>query len=221
MKIAVLGTGNVGRTIGKRLVALGHEVRLGSRTKDNEQGAAWAAANGDKASCDTFAGAARFGEWIFNCTLGAATLDALRAAGEDAIADKLLIDVSNPLDFSGGMPPTLSVFGTDSLGEQIQRAFPRAKVIKSLNTINCDVMVDPARVPGSHVVFMSGNDADAKRAFDGFLREQFGWKDVLDLGDIGTARGTEAYLLFWLRLWGALKTADFNVMIARAAGSAG
>lgn len=214
MKIAILGTGNVGRTLGTRLLELGHEVCLGSRTANNEHGAAWAAKAGPKASCATFADAARFGELAFNCTLGSASLDALKAAGDANLAGKILIDVSNPLDFSQGMPPTLSVFGTDSLGEQIQRALPKTHVVKALNTINCDVMVDPARVAGPHVVFVSGNDAEAKRQVESFLREQFGWQEVLDLGDISTARGTEAYLLLWIRLWAKLGTADFNVTLA-------
>lgn len=215
MKLGVLGTGMVGQTIASRLVALGHEVRLGAREATNEKAVGWAKKTGTKASAGTFAGAAAFGELLFNCTLGAASIDALRAAGEANLAGKVLVDVSNPLDFSKGMPPTLFVSNDDSLGERIQREFPKARVVKALNTMSCEIMVDPARVAGGdHDTFVSGNDADAK----GHVREllgSFGWKHVHDLGDITTARGTESFLPLWIRLWGSLGTADFNIKIAR------
>lgn len=213
MKIGVFGTGMVGTTIGNKLVALGHEVKMGSRTANNEKAAAWVGAAGDKASQGTFADAAAFGEIIFLCTQGGGTLDALKAANAGDLDGKIIVDISNPLDFSKGMPPSLFVFGDDSLGEQIQRAFPNAKVVKTLNTINCNVMVDPSLVPGEHDVFVSGNDAGAKQQVTEILRGWFGWKSVLDLGDITTARATEAYLLFWLRLWGHLGTGNFNVKV--------
>jgi predicted dinucleotide-binding enzyme len=216
MKIAVFGTGMVGSTIASKLVSLGHEVKMGSRSASNEKAVAWAREAGARASSGTFADAAGFGEVIFNCTLGNATLDALNAAGARALEGKVLVDVSNPLDFSQGMPPSLFVFGRDSLAEQIQRAFPRTKVVKALNTISANVMVDPGRVPGEHATFVSGNDAEAKQKVTEILRGWFGWKQVIDLGDITTARGTEAYLMLWLRLWGALGTPDFNVQIVKA-----
>lgn len=216
MKIAVLGTGMVGTTIASKLVALGHEVRMGSRTADNEKATRWAADAGEHASHGTYADAASFGEIAFNCTNGAGTLDALEAAGAQALAGKVLLDLSNPLDFSKGMPPTLFVCNDDSLGEQVQRALPRTRVVKTLNTINCELMVDASRVPGEHTVFMSGNDPEAKRQVESILREWFGHRDVLDLGDISTARGPESYLPLWLRMWGALGTADFNVHVVRA-----
>lgn len=216
MKIAVFGTGMVGTTIATKLVALGHEVKMGSRTADNEKATKWAAEAGAGGSHGTFADAATFGELLFNCTNGAGTLDALAAAGAEAMAGKVLLELSNPLDFSKGMPPTLFVCNDDSLGEQVQRAFPDTRVVKTLNTINCDVMVDAGRVPGEHTVFMSGNDAQAKQQVETILREWFGHRDVLDLGDITTARGTEAYLPLWLRMWGALGTGDFNVHVVRA-----
>jgi predicted dinucleotide-binding enzyme len=214
MKIAVLGSGMVGTTIGRKLVSLGHEVRLGSREANNEKGKAWVTASGPLASQGTFADAAAFGELIFNCTLGTASLAALDAAGASNLRGKVLIDVSNPLDFSQGMPPTLFTGNSDSLGEQIQRKFPDALVVKALNTVNCEVMVDPARVAdGNHDMFLSGNDAEAKAKVVEVLRGWFGWKNVVDLGDIKAARATESYLLLWLRLWGALKTGDFNVKV--------
>ena len=201
MRIGVLGTGMVGRTISARLRELGHEVRVGSRTE------------GDDAV--VFADAAAFGEVVFNCTAGGASLDALTAAGEQNLAGKLLIDVSNPLEFVEG-ELRLSVSNTDSVGERIQRAFPEARVVKTLNTVNCRVMVEPSRVPGDHVLFLSGNDAGAKQEALSLLAE-LGWPAdrVVDLGDITSARGAEMYLPLWVRMRTALGTADFNVTVAR------
>ncbi|HEX7145767.1 MAG TPA: NAD(P)-binding domain-containing protein, partial [Gaiellaceae bacterium] len=211
-----LGTGMVGKTIATKLVSLGHEVTMGSRSAGNEEASGWASEAGDRARHGTFADAAGAGDIVVNCTAGARSLDALRAAGEPNLAGKVLIDVANPLDFSHGMPPTLSVANTDSLGEQIQRAFPDAKVVKALNTMRCDVMVDPGRVPGEHDVFVCGDHEQAKREVRELLRS-FGWADdsVIDLGAISSARGTEGYLLLWLRLWEALGTADLNIKVVR------
>ena len=215
MKIGILGTGVVGTTLGTKLAQLGHDVKMGARTATNEKAAAWVKQAGARASQGAFADAAAFGELVFNCTSGRATLDALRLTN-GAIDGKVLIDLANPLDFSRGMPPTLTVCNTDSLAEQIQREFPRAKVVKSLNTMNSSVMVDPSLVPGEHDVFVSGNDADAKRQVTALLRE-LGWRTVIDLGDISTARGTEMLLPIWLRLWSALGTRNINFHIARGA----
>jgi len=214
MKIGVLGTGTVGETIAGKLALLGHDVKMGAREAGNEKAAAWAKGAGQRASHGAFADAAAFGEIVFNCTMGAASLEALRAAREENLRGKILVDVSNPLDFSKGMPPTLFTPSGDSQGEQIQRELPEAKVVKALNTVNASVMVEPGRVPGEHDVFVCGNDAEAK-AHVAEILWSFGWKNVVDLGDITAARGTEAYLLLWLRLWGALQTADFNIHIAR------
>jgi len=192
----------VGETIGKKLVALGHEVKIGGRTAKPDKGYV------------TFADAAAFGELVFNCTKGEGSVDAVKSAKKE-LAGKVLVDVTVPLDFSGGFPPTLFVSGTDSLGERVQRELPDTKVVKALNTVNCEVMVDAARAGGDSDIFVSGNDAEAKATVSRFLREQFGWTNVVDLGDITTARGTEAYLLLWVRLWGTLKTADFNIKIVK------
>jgi len=217
MKLGVLGTGMVGKAIATKLVQLGHEVKMGSRTPDNEKAAAWLQESAsDNASAGTFADAAAFGEMVFNCTSGVASIDALKAAGVDNLSGKVLVDIANPLDFSKGMPPTLAIVNDDSLGERIQREFPEAKVVKTLNTVNCDVMVNPGLVPGDHDVFVSGNDADAKATVTGFLKEQFGWQSVVDLGDISTARGPESYLMLWLRLWGAFKTGHLNIKVVHA-----
>jgi predicted dinucleotide-binding enzyme len=214
VRFGVLGTGMVGKAIASKLASLGHEVAMGSRSADNQDAAAWAADAGDRASHGTFADAAASAEVVFNCTSGGASLGALAAAGEQNLAGKLLVDVANPLDFSKGMPPSLSVMGDDSLGEQIQRAFPAARVVKSLNTMNCLVMVEPGRVPGDHQVFVCGDDDGAKAELRELL-ESFGWPadSIVDLGDITAARGTEAYLLFWLRCMGAVGSANFNIRL--------
>jgi predicted dinucleotide-binding enzyme len=212
MRIGVLGTGVVGQAIGSKLVQLGHEAKLGSHSTDNAKADDWTKKTGARASHGTFADAASFGEMVFNCTNGGASLDALRLAGEANLAGKTLVDVANPLDFSRGMPPTLSVCNTESLGELIQAAFPKARVVKSLNTINAQVMVNPSLVPGDHDVFVCGNDVEAKGQVATMLRDGFGWRNVVDLGDITAARGTEMYLplWLWLRLWGAFKTPNLN-----------
>lgn len=215
MKIGILGTGTVGQTIGKKLIDLGHEVKLGSRAANNEQGSAWASKQGARASAGTFADSAAFGELLFNCTPGQVSLEVLAAAGSANLASKVLIDVSNPLDFSKGRPPTLFVGNDDSLGEQIQRAHPELHVVKTLNTVNCEVMVDASRVAGGeHTMFLCGNDANAKARVRELLTGSFGWRDVIDLGDISNARATEALLPLWVRLWGVLKTGDFNLKVA-------
>lgn len=215
MKIAVFGTGMVGKAIGTKLVQLGHEVKMGSRTAANEKAAEWVTAAGKGASQGTFAEAAAFGEMIFNCTKGDATLDVMKQAA-DGINGKIMVDISNSLDFSKGMPPTLLVCNDDSLGEQIQRNYPGVKVVKTLNTMNCNLMVDPSLVAGDHNVFLSGNDADAKAAVKKILAS-FGWadKNMIDLGDITTSRGTEQLLPIWIRLMGALGTVNFNFNIVR------
>jgi 8-hydroxy-5-deazaflavin:NADPH oxidoreductase len=213
----VLGTGSVGPTIAGKLVQLGHTVLMGARDAKNEKAMAWAAEAGERAHYGTFADAAQFGDVIVNATAGAGSLAALAAAGEDNLGGKVLIDVSNPLDFSRGFPPSLSVPSTDSLGEQIQRAFPHTLVVKALNTVNALVMVDPSRVPGRHNLFISGDDAAAKAAVVELLGS-FGWPaaDVIDLGGIAGARATENYLIMWVMLYGVLGTGDFNVQVVRA-----
>jgi predicted dinucleotide-binding enzyme len=216
MRHAVLGTGTVGQTIAAKLASRGHEVRMGARDAANEKAAAWAKGAGAKASHGTFADAAAFGEVVWNCTKGEASLEALRAAGAANLRGKPLLDLSNPLDFSKGFPPSLTVCNTDSLAEQLQRAFPEAKVVKTLNTLTAALMVDPARLDGGdHDVFVAGNDAGAKQRATTILSEDFGWKRILDLGDLSSARGTEAWLLLWTRLYGALGHANHNLKIVR------
>lgn len=214
MKIAVLGTGSVGETIGTKLIALGHEVKMGSRSATNEKGLAWVKGAGSKASLGTFADAASFGELAFNCTAGFGSIPALKDAAA-GLKGKVLIDIANPLDFSKGFPPSLFSGNTDSLGEEAQRTLPESKVVKALNHVTANVMVDAQRVKGDHDALISGNDAEAKGQVSKILKEWFGWQSVVDLGDISTARGTESYLALWVRLYGALGTADFNIKIVR------
>jgi predicted dinucleotide-binding enzyme len=217
MKICIIGTGNVGQTLGTKLVQLGHEVKMGSRTANNEKAAAWVKASGAKASQGTFADAASFGEVVFNCTKGEVSLEALKAAGANNLKGKVLVDVSNPLDFSKGMPPFLtpSLSNTNSLGEEIQKTFPETKVVKALNTMNCVLMVNPKLVPGSHDLFLCGNDADAKAKVTEILVNGFGWPSVLDIGDLTGARAMEMLLPIWIRLMGQFKTPNFNFKIVK------
>jgi predicted dinucleotide-binding enzyme len=206
MKLGVLGTGMVGNAIASKLVGLGHEVMMGSRTADNRNAATWVTQAGPRGQAGTFAEAAAFGEIVFNCTHGASSLAALRAAGAEHLQGKVVIDVANVL------PPDDP--GPKSLGQQIQQSFPLAKVVKALNTVNCQVMVNPQTVPTPHTIFLCGDDASAKKTVRGLL-ESFGWGDILDLGDISAARATESYLPLWIAIWQTLGTATFNIGVIR------
>jgi len=217
MKIAILGTGMVGNALGTKLVQLGHDVIMGSRTAGSEAGRDWLKSVGGKARIGAFDEAATFGKIVLDCTNGANSLAALRQAGEANLRGKILIQISNPLDTSKGMPPTLTVCNTDSLGEQIQREFPETRVVKALNTINCAVMVEPSLLSGDHDLIICGDDAAAKTQVTALLGEWFGWKkeNIIDLGNISASRGTEMYLALWIRLWGVLGTPHFNIKIVR------
>lgn len=216
MRYAVLGTGEVGRTLGGRLVELGHEVTLGSRSENNPLAQEWATVAAGRAHAGTFAQAAAAAEVVINAVGGRVALDALGAAGAEHLDGKIVMDVSNPLAFEDG-EPRLDPVESDSVGERIQRAFPQARVVKTLNTVNCQVMVDPGRVPGDHNVFVCGADAGAKEQVTALLTE-FGWpaERVLDLGGIRSARAVEMYLPLWLTLFGGFGNADFNIEVRRA-----
>jgi predicted dinucleotide-binding enzyme len=226
VRLGILGTGVVGKTLAARLADLGHEVMVGtrepeetlSRTEPDQYGnlpfGTWQQEH-PEVKLGSFGEAAIHGEMVVNATAGTVSLEALDMAGEENLSGKVLIDISNPLDFSKGMPPTLSVSNTDSLGEQIQRRFGEAKVVKTLHTMNAYLMVDPAQLGGGdHTVFVCGDDAEAKERVTELLRS-FGWTDIIDLGDISMARGTEMLLPIWLRLFGSLQKPLFNFKIVR------
>lgn len=212
MQIGILGSGVTAQTLGTKLVQIGHEVMLGSREEAKPSSVSWARDAGQHALYGTFQNAAQFGEVIFNCSLGMASLDALQMAGAENLKDKILIDTSNPIDRSEGVWK-LTVCNTDSLGEQIQRAFPETKVVKTLNTINANVIADPAKLPEMTDVFVSGNDIEAKATVVRYLREWFGWRHVIDLGDITTSRGVEMYVLFWHYLRNTVPSQRFNIKV--------
>ena len=224
MKLAVLGTGMVGRAIASKLASLGHTVTLG--TRDPAASLAKPAPGNAKSLADwladhpgmpllPFAEAAHSADMVFAALNGAAALEALTAAAEQ-IGTAILVDITNPLDFSRGKPPSLFVSNTDSLAETIQRALPRARVVKTLNTVNANVMVDPGLVEaGEHTMFVCGNDEAARQTVADFLKSEFGWTDVLDLGDLTSARGMEASLHLWLKLWGAVGSPTFGIKVVR------
>ncbi|MFE9916297.1 NADPH-dependent F420 reductase [Micromonospora sp. NPDC005553] len=217
MRIAVLGTGSVGRAIAARTAELGHQVTIGTRDVAAIRAgdhAHWAAQH-PEVGLATLAEAAGGAELVVNATNGNGSLPALAAAGAPNLAGKVLLDIANPLDFGAGFPPTLSVLNTDSLAERIQREFPQTRVVKSLNTVTAELMVHPHQLAeAAHSVFVSGDDAEAKRIVTGLL-VSFGHTDVIDLGDLSTARGTEMLLPLWLRLYGRLDTANFNIKVVR------
>lgn len=229
MKIGIFGTGMVGKTLAEKLFELENDVMIGTRdiakTLYRADGDVyggppfkdWIRERPD-IKLGTFADAAQHGELLINALSGKGSMPALKKAGKVNMRGKVLIDISNPLDFSKGVPPTLFVCNTDSLGEQIQREFSRVKVVKALNTMNAYLMVNPTLVPGDHNVFLCGNDEDAKKMVKKLLKK-FGWKEkvMIDLGDISGARTTEMLLPVWLRLWGKLQHPmfNFNVVVGR------
>jgi 8-hydroxy-5-deazaflavin:NADPH oxidoreductase len=230
MKISIIGTGSVGQTIAAKLVELGHDVVIGTRnvaeklasTATDSYGtppfSQWHKGN-SKVRLDTFANAAAFGEIIVNATHGGSSIDALKLAGEKNLAGKILIDIANPLDFSKGMPPSLlsGLNNTHSLGEEIQKTFPLALVVKTFNTMWCGLMVNPGMIGGgNHLNFIAGNDLGAKKKVTALLKE-IGWKDesLFDLGDITAARATESLLPVWVRIMGTLNSPAFNFGLVR------
>lgn len=216
MKIGIFGTGMVGIALGTKLIQMGHEVKMGSRTANNEKAGKWVSENGANASQGTFADAAAFGELIFNCTKGEGAISAIKSAGENNLNGKVLVDVSNSLDFSHGMPPSLlpGLSNTNSLGEEIQKTVPGAKVVKALNTVNCGLMVNPSMIAASHDLFICGNDESAKATVTGIL-QSFGWTSIIDVGDITSARATEMLLPLWVRLMMKYQSPNFNFKIVK------
>jgi hypothetical protein len=212
MKIGVLGTGIVGETLATKIIQLGHEVMMGSREEANIKATTWAKDMGPRASFGTFANASAFGDILFNCTLGSASLGALRHAGAENLRGKILIDTANPIDYSSEHW-MLTVCNNDSLGEQIQRTFPATKVVKTLNTMNANIMVEPRKLSEKSDVFVSGNDIDAKATVISMLRDWFGWRSIVDLGDITTSRSVEMYVILWHTLRNAISSPRFNIKV--------
>jgi predicted dinucleotide-binding enzyme len=213
MKIGILGSGRVGQAIAAKLAELNQDVMVGTRSPEKIK--EWAAQN-PRLKTGSLSQAAAYGEILFNATAGSGSLEALKAAGQANLSGKVLIDLSNPLDFSHGMPPTLSVCNSDSLGEHIQRLLPQTKVVKTLNTMNVGVMLNPQAVAGGdHTLFLSSNDQAAKGQVGRLLAEWFGWRDIMDLGDISTARGAEALLLIWVPMMMKFGNPNFQFKIVR------
>jgi len=214
MKYAVLGTGMVGHTLANKLIALRHEVRMGARSSNNEKAKAWAQDNGHHAGHGAFADVASWADRVICAVNGAQIREVAQAITNSAVAGKTVIDVTNPLDMSRGMPPTLvtDLSNTTSAGETLQSVLPDARVVKTLNTMNHEIMVDPARLPGGHDVFLCGDHAEAKADVIDLLSE-FGWQSPIDLGPLSAARGMEGLMPFWLRVWSVQGHADFNYRI--------
>jgi predicted dinucleotide-binding enzyme len=213
MRIAVIGTGHAGRTLAKGFQRTGHDVVVGTRDPDATRAREeWLGLDVPLAALGMVAADA---DLVVNATNGQASLAALGEVGSDHLAGKVILDVANPLDFSQGFPPTLSVKDTDSLAEQIQRAFPEARVVKGLNTVTAAVMVDPSTVgDGDTTVFVAGDDEEARQQVSELLRE-LGWLDIVELDGLQNARGLEMWLPLWVRLMGALGTGQFNIKLVR------
>ncbi len=223
MKIGIIGSGVVAQTLGTKWIALGHDVAIGTRdpskVDDKKMMAAslrdWRAQTENRGKVVSFQEAAAFGELLVNATGGTVSIEALKQAGADKVGGKVLVDIANELDHSRGMPPRALASDDRCLAEKIQATFPNLKVVKTLNTISAVVMVNPGGLAGGdHTVFVSGNDAGAKAQVTDLLRG-LGWRDILDLGDISSARGPEMYMGFWLRLWGATRSPNVNIKVQR------
>ena len=215
MKYGVLGTGDVAQVIAGKLIELGHEVMMGSRTAGNEKAAGWASAHGDRAKCGTFAVAAAFGERVFNCVQGIHSLEALESAGTDNLKGKILIDQSNPYIYQDGhitLDPKYT--GETCLGEEVQKLLPETKVVKTLNYIGCVMMTNPGELTEPVTGFYCGNDEKAKEAVRGILRD-FGWTDTFDMGDISMSRYTEMLGAFWVPVFGQMKTMHWGFRLVR------
>jgi predicted dinucleotide-binding enzyme len=226
MKIAVYGTGVVGQTVGGRLAELGHQVVFGTRdpsatrarTEPDHFGippfGVWL---GERPGIElaTFADAAGAADLVFNATNGYGSLPAMSAAGADNLGNKVIVDISNPLDLSNGFPPSLFVKDTDSLAEQIQRGFPDALVAKTLNTVTASVMVNPGSVGDGTTTIFVASDHQAARQVAVDLLGSLGWQDIVEFDDLSAARGLEMWLPLWVRLMAKLGTAEFNLKIVR------
>ncbi len=226
MKIGILGTGDVGRTLAAALAKRGHELMLGTRDvkrkmaempEDQETSrlADWLKLN-SRVRLGRFPDAAAHGEILFNATAGHASLEALAKVKPADLKRKILVDVANAIGPWGEGPVSLFVSNNDSLAERIQRAHPEVRLVKALNTVTAHLMTDPGSLAGGdHDIFVAGNDPSARDEVSRFLRDEFGWKTVVDLGDLSAARGMEMMIMLWVNIWTALGTADFNFKVVR------
>ncbi|HMH32075.1 MAG TPA: NAD(P)-binding domain-containing protein [Puia sp.] len=219
MKIGILGTGEVGNLLGSRSIENGHQVMMGGREVNNQNGLDFANKHSsENASYGTFAEASNFGEIIFNATNGRFALEALKLANTD-FTGKIIIDVANPLDFSTKPPTLIPHFAnTNSIGESIQNNFPNAKVVKTLNTLGMALAVNPKQLNnGDHSIFVSGNDESAKIRTKTLLTE-FGWKieNIIDIGDITASRAMESYLILSVRLLMSFGMPMFNIKVIKS-----
>ncbi len=226
MNISVLGTGSVGQALASKLVSLGHNIFMGTRNVENSlkrtepdgwgnpAPGIWIKNNPEVKLCTYKEAVQKGNDLIVFAMNGNAALECLNSVGEELLNGKTMLDISNPLDFSKGFPPSLTICNTESLAEKIQSQYPGLKVVKSLNTMSNPIMINPSVIPGEHSVFISGNDQVAKSEVTVILNS-FGWKNdnIIDLGDISTARGTEMMLPVWVRLFGKLQTPFFNFHI--------
>lgn len=213
MQIGILGTGEVGRTLATGFAGAGHDVMIAGRT---EAKAAERTREVKTAALKTgtFTDAAAFAELVVLSVSGSVAVDVLRSVSRQ-VSGKVVIDTTNPLSFPEGKPMQLLVANSDSLAEQLQRVVPDARIVKALNMMNSRVMIEPAMLKGEHVACIAGNDPAAKRSVEERLQSDFGWSQIIDLGDITAARGMESWMHLWLKLWGSLGTAQFNIGIVR------
>lgn len=220
MKIGILGTGTVGESIASALVEKGFDVMMGSRTQNNKKAAEWVAQANEHASQGNFNDAAAFGDMLFLCLNGANAMQAINTIDKENLTGKIVVDITNPLDFTKGLPPQIveGLGNSNSLGEEIQKAMPESKVVKTLNTVNYKLMVDAREVnKADHNLFMCGDDADAKNKVRKFLADHFYWKAdrIIDLGGIESARAIEAIVPFWVLVYRSLGTPLFNFKIVK------
>ena len=202
MRVGVLGSGEVGRCLAAGFSGRGHEVMIGSRDPAKAELREWLAGDGSGIEVGTFAETAAHGELLVLAVLGNAAEEAIADAGPDNFKGKIVIDAMNPLDFSGGFPPKLSIAGEDSLGERVQRALPEARVVKAFNTIGNPYFVDPSFSEGQPTMLIAGDDQSAKDTVRDVLTD-FGWSDTVDIGGIEGSRELEAICVVWVKIGGA------------------
>ena len=202
MRVGVLGTGEVARRLAGGFRSRGHDVMIGSRDPAKPELREWLSGEGAGVEAGTFAQTAAHGELLVLAVLGNAAEEAIAQAGPENFGGKVVIDAMNPLDFSGGFPPKLSISGEDSLGERVQRALPDARVVKAFNTIGSPYFVDPSFSQGRPTMLIAGNDEDAKRTVTDVLAD-FGWTDTVDIGGIAGSRELEAICIVWVKIGGA------------------